>query len=374
MSLKDNKLIITIDASSTSHFGGGMTYLKNLIRNIDNNVEFQIISSRKVAANIEYQKNITFISHPLLNKDLISRVIFQLFFLDKLINEKSSILLSLSGDYSGSFKPYIGVCQNMLLYEWKKTEGMNFFERIKFKILRYRQIKSFNNSNGVIFLSKYAKKTVTKHLVEINSSVINFGISKRFFMDKKVKSKSKKIKFLYVSSIHTYKNQLNLLYAFKEVLKFNRNICLKLIGPILSIKYFKKVENLMNEINNVDTVVTYKPLVSYNEIHNEYSSSDIFIFPSICENMPNILIEAMASNLPIISSKTEPMPEFLKKNALYFNPLDIDSIAKKILYSIDNLDELNKTAKKNVLNAKKYTWQNTATETLSFIEKIIKDV
>ena len=64
----------------------------------------------------------------------------------------------------------------------------------------------------------------------------------------------------------------------------------------------------------------------------------------------------------------------MKKNALYFNPLDIDSIAKKILYSVDNLDELNKTAKKNVLNAKKYNWQNTATETLSFIEKTIKDV
>ena len=45
--------------------------------------------------------------------------------------------------------------------------------------------------------------------------------------------------------------------------------------------------------------------------------------------MPNILFEAMASGLPILSSKNDPMPEFLKKNAIYFDPDDIHSIVKK---------------------------------------------
>ena len=56
--------------------------------------------------------------------------------------------------------------------------------------------------------------------------------------------------------------------------------------------------------------------------------------------MPNILFEAMASGLPILSSKNDPMPEFLKKNAIYFDPDDIHSIVKKILYSSKKIELL----------------------------------
>ena len=37
----------------------------------------------------------------------------------------------------------------------------------------------------------------------------------------------------------------------------------------------------------------------------------------------------MASGLPILSSKNDPMPEFLKKNAIYFDPDDIIRCKKK---------------------------------------------
>ena len=58
--------------------------------------------------------------------------------------------------------------------------------------------------------------------------------------------------------------------------------------------------------------MTYKNFVDFKSIHKYYEKHNVFVFPSICENT-NILIEAMASGLPILSSKNEPMPEFLGK-------------------------------------------------------------
>ena len=51
------------------------------------------------------------------------------------------------------------------------------------------------------------------------------------------------------------------------------------------------------------------------------------------ENLPNILIEAMKSGLPISSSSTS-MNQILKKNAFYFNPYSIIEIERAIIQLI----------------------------------------
>ena len=155
--MKAKKNIITIDASSTVS-GGGLTYLVEFLNASNADYQFNIICSTIVSKKIPVKKNIKIFSHNYLSKGILYRIIFQLFMIDRFIDPLSIILISLSGDYLGKFKPYIGVCQNMLLYERDKQIGMRFLEKIKFEILRIRQILSFNNSNGVIFLSEYAKK------------------------------------------------------------------------------------------------------------------------------------------------------------------------------------------------------------------------
>ena len=47
--------------------------------------------------------------------------------------------------------------------------------------------------------------------------------------------------------------------------------------------------------------------------------------------MPNILIEAMSSGLPILCSNYSPMSEFLKDGGEYFNPTSVESTEKSIL-------------------------------------------
>lgn len=373
MQLK-NKNIITIDATSTVS-GGGVTYLYEFLRHSNKKFIFNVICSQKIAQIIIKKENINIISHPFLNKNIFFRLFFQFFLLDRYINKKSLMLISLSGDYLGGFRPYIGVCQNMLLYEREKRKGMTLLNKVKLEILRKRQIRSFNNSSGTIFLSEFAKKKVTPILKNKNSRVINFGISNRFFLKKEARKKPKEpYKFLYISSIHTYKKQLSLINSFEKIKSKNIDFHLSLVGSVIDKNYWKKVQIKINEINKEKEYISYTESIDFLQIDFIYKNHDIFIFPSICENMPNIVIEAMASGIPILSSDNNPMPEFLKSNAIYFNSEDEESITKKILYSMKKYELLLKLSKNNLFEAKNYTWRKNFSQTIKFINTITKNV
>ena len=74
--------------------------------------------------------------------------------------------------------------------------------------------------------------------------------------------------------------------------------------------------------------------IAFDEIHHCYMSSDAFVFASSCENLPNILIEAMASGMPIICSSLGPMPEVLGEQGLYFDPFEPETLKSGIKKSI----------------------------------------
>ena len=87
--------------------------------------------------------------------------------------------------------------------------------------------------------------------------------------------------------------------------------------------------------------------------------------------MPNILIESMASGLPIACSDKEPMPEFIKDGGYYFNAESIDSIKKGIINLIEDKDPFNKI-KQNLNEVRNLKWEETSKKTFNFIINLTK--
>lgn len=74
------------------------------------------------------------------------------------------------------------------------------------------------------------------------------------------------------------------------------------------------------------------------EIHKYYAASDIFVFAPIYEPFGNVLLEALASGLPVITTKLSGASEILQEGVQGFvldKPDDINRLAEKITILMD---------------------------------------
>lgn len=378
------KIVIAIDATSIVNTGG-FTHLYHLINSFNNKLHPEIskiiiYSSNAVLNRLPNHDLLIKYSHLFLNKGKLLRLFFQIFILDfSLKKNRVNVLLSTTGDYTGNFRPYIGISQNMLLYEkdfWKEISAIK--EKAKLFINHKRQRKCFESAAGIIFISKYARNYITNELKinKIPSTIIHHGIASYFINRKHYKlkhkiNKEKTLKLIYVSTVHVYKNQWNVIDAVWKLRREGIKISLTLIGPII---YKPSGERLFSKIRERDPkteFINYIPQVNHDKLPLEFSKHDAVIYASSCENMPNILIESMASGLPIACSDKQPMPEFLKDGGYYFNADSVDSIKKAIINLIEDKDPFNKI-KQNLNNVRNLKWEDTSKKTFNFITNLTK--
>jgi len=376
------KITIAVDATSIVNTGG-LTHLYEILNHYKEKDHPQIksiiiIGSTKVLDFLPkknfYQKKTSFF----LNSNKFFRLIYQIFLIDFFLKKNVDILFSLSGDFIGSFKPFVGMSQNMLLYEKKFwNEIKDFKEKTKLLINFKRQQICFKKSSGIIFISNYAKNYISS-VLSINEkqiSVIHHGLSNRFVfrnnLSKSLNNYSFKnpFKFIYVSTVHVYKNQWNVIEAIANLRDIGYPVSLTLIGPIIYNPSGKRMISIMKEKDPQNEFINYIKEVQYDEMQNYYSIHDGIIFASSCENMPNILIESMGSGLPIACSNKMPMPEFLEDGGIYFNATSIESIEKALINLISNLPLLEKR-NNNLEKLKYFSWHETSKKTFSFISNI----
>ena len=66
------------------------------------------------------------------------------------------------GIFLSTFRPYITMSQNMLPFDYEEILKFNFSKRIKFFLIKIFQLRTFKQSKGIIFLTKYAQNTIFK--------------------------------------------------------------------------------------------------------------------------------------------------------------------------------------------------------------------
>lgn len=89
-----------------------------------------------------------------------------------------------------------------------------------------------------------------------------------------------------------------------ELSKYLQNITFTLVGFVEDSSYYK---------NKPDNVVLLGDC-SWKDIKSEMKKADLFLFPSLHEGFPMVILEAMAFSLPIISSNAGAIPDILDNN------------------------------------------------------------
>lgn len=111
------------------------------------------------------------------------------------------------------------------------------------------------------------------------------------------------------------------------------------------------------------------------ELNEFLKNSNIMIFPSTSEGLPRVLIEAMATGLPCLSTPVGGIPELLDDNLL-FNPNDSVSFANKTAEIFSNNELYNQLSEQNynrALEFEKNTLDKKRDEFYNYLYELTKD-
>ena len=121
----------------------------------------------------------------------------------------------------------------------------------------------------------------------------------------------------------------------KTVKKLRENINVKLI-IVGSGSQFKTLKDYIYDNNLSNEVKIFKENLNVKKF---YLSSDIFVLSSLYEGFPNVLVESIIYNLPIISSNCKSGPDEILYNSKVKNRFQVgdhEDLYKKIMYFIKN--------------------------------------
>jgi glycosyltransferase involved in cell wall biosynthesis len=161
------------------------------------------------------------------------------------------------------------------------------------------------------------------------------GVERRFFTPREYR-RDKSLRLLYPG---TWLDQRGIFYlrdAFRKLAPQLPGMTLTIAGP--GIPGEEIVRFFGEELGPRIIVRSAAPAEDMPKLYREH---DVLVFPSLMEGLPNVLLEAMASGMPVVTTETCGMPDAVEDefNGLLIQPGDAAALERAILRLADS-DEL----------------------------------
>lgn len=160
-----------------------------------------------------------------------------------------------------------------------------------------------------------------------------------------------------------YKGHDTAFKALKEVLKYNSNVSLRLIGPGDAGRWKK----LCNELGITKNVYFDGLKKNGDEVCEWLDNIDIYIQPSLQEGLPRAVVEAQSRGCAVIVTDCGGMAELVDKNFI-IQKKDSKSLANKILKLINDKELMKREAIRNFENSQNYKKDKLNEKRLAFYE------
>ncbi|MGZ2369848.1 glycosyltransferase family 4 protein [Ancylomarina sp. YFZ004] len=217
---------------------------------------------------------------------------------------------------------------------------------------------SLRNSLKTITVSEYSKSIIIKNLkkqeaeIEVIPNAVNTCTCEQNINKQKI--------ILAVGSLDPRKNLERLISAFSRW--DNDEYQLVIVGG--QQKSFSKMNFATNNR------VKFMGYVSEQDLHNYYSKSEIFIYPSLYEGFGIPPLEAMAHGTPVIVSRCTSLPDVCRDAAFYIDPYSEESILEGLESLVNSQSLRDDLIKKGYKNIKRFSWRLSAQKLNEIVSKI----
>lgn len=290
---------------------------------------------------------------------------------------RCQVLLNTDAGSVCGFRPAVVMSRDMLSYEPGEMRRYGLTRaRARLMLLYFIQNRSLRAADGVIFLTRYAAEVIQRATGQLpNFAVVPHGVADAFRGIANSGGwsgvKGQLIRCLYVSNAAMYKHQWHVVEAIGELRRRGHPLQLTLVGGG-SGRAQQLLDDAIDRVDPTREFVRCSGFVRPEALPAVMADADLFVFASSCENMPNTLLEAMASGLPIACSNRGPMPEVLGDAGVFFDPEVPTSIADAIEKLICDPDLRAKCAARAQERAGQYSWSRCGGETWDFLLETVR--
>ncbi len=245
------------------------------------------------------------------------------------------------------------------------------------------QVQKFNlqRSDGIITDSESSKKDIIRYVgaPESKIHVVYLAAGDEF---KKLEAGNWRLEILkryklpeqfvlYVGDVTWNKNLPRLIHAIKQL-----NIPLVMVGKALSEQDFDRTNPWNRDLVEVQRLVEGDSrfiklgFVPTEDLVSLYNTATVLAMPSLYEGFGLPVVEAMQCGCPVVTTREGSLSEVAGGAAEYVDAHDVQSIVngiKKIYFNKELQDEL---SKRSIIQAKKFSWEKTAKETVAVYRKV----
>lgn len=228
-------------------------------------------------------------------------------------------------------------------YELTKYAEINSFGPVKSALANYAITRPFRrivrNASAIFALSEYDRELVAPLGIGAERvHLVTNGVNE-FFLDPPTEAETQAVrtkfglssqepKLLFMGSLHAYKGVGVFLRSLKNI---PGNF-----QPVLAGRFKNAAEKeaLLRDAQLPDELakrVVFTGGVSNAELRALYHEADIFVYPTMGDTLPLVVLEAMASRLPVVSTKVAGIPFAVKPDCgVLVAPGDVTAVSSAV--------------------------------------------
>jgi glycosyltransferase involved in cell wall biosynthesis len=376
---------IAINGSGVA-LGGGITVLRRLLTSFvdvdEGRHSYSVVCSKNARERLgATDPRVTFIPSDRHGRSLPARLLAEqvVLPLETLARRVDVVLSPFNIGVLASPVPQLLMFQNVAPFTPRVVQGYGAAKRRRLRLLRIVGELSARRASTVVFVSEDQRRTILPWLSipEARTSVVYTGWDRSFSPRAGLEAGPVLQRhgiqapyLLSVSQFYRYKNLVELVQGFARALPgLPPTMSLVLVGSEPEPDYSAEVRRAIHK-TGVGDRVRILGHVPDADLPPLYAAAAMFLFSSTCESFPNILLEAMGSGAPVLSSNRCSMPEIAGNGALYFDPFQPQQIADLVTALWANQDRLRALSERGTARATGFSWNRTAEQLLEGLEKL----
>ncbi|MCU1225274.1 MAG: hypothetical protein JWQ42_3367 [Edaphobacter sp.] len=260
--------------------------------------------------------------------------------------------------YHGRLAVTVHDMSHLVVAEIVGNPKKRFYAQTMFRALRKRASIIFTVSE----FSRSELLRLTTGPREDNILPTHLGISKEWYRAAQLPAVRSGPYLIYVGNIKPYKNLGRLVEAF---LKIRDKIPhdLVIVGQSEGL-ITGESEEFFERARGASGRIQLTGVVSYEELLSLVGHAHALVMPSLYEGFGLPPIEAMAAGVPVVVARAASLPEVCGDAALYFNPLQEEDIATKLVMIASDVALCQQLREKGLERSRLYSWDVCANKTV----------